>query len=330
MDPSDARRPPADPLDAAAYWFARDSGGLMSAAERSEFDAWRRADPAHERAYREMLDTWALTRAVPDHKLRPLLRPAAPERRFSPGRRRLAWGVGATACAAAAVGLASPGWWPASTLPAQRYATARGERRRVDLEDGSVLTLNTGTQTEVRYTRSERRVTLHPGGEIMLDVSPDASHPFIVNTEIGRVRVTGTRFNVRHDGGQMAVAVESGSVEVIAGPWWNGQRVKLPAGYGVRMAGGGETVRIQPVDVATLTAWRQGKTVFNDTPLAEVVREINRYRAQPIQVAPALARVRISGVFDVDDTGAFLKALPALVPLRVQPRADGGADLLAR
>ena len=238
--------------------------------------------------------------------------------------------MGATACAAAAVGLASPGWWPASTLPAQRYATARGERRRVDLEDGSVLTLNTGTQTEVRYTRSERRVTLHPGGEIMLDVSPDASHPFIVDTEIGRVRVTGTRFNVRHDGGQMAVAVESGSVEVIAGPWWNGQRVKLPAGYGVRMAGGGETVRIQPVDVATLTAWRQGKTVFNDTPLAEVVREINRYRAQPIQVAPALARVRISGVFDVDDTGAFLKALPALVPLRVQPRADGGADLLAR
>ena len=73
MDPSDARRPPADPLDAAACWFARDSG-LMSAAERSEFDAWRRADPAHERAYREMLDTWALTRAVPDHKLRPLLR----------------------------------------------------------------------------------------------------------------------------------------------------------------------------------------------------------------------------------------------------------------
>ena len=59
----------------------------------------------------------------------------------------------------------------------------------------------------------------------MLEVSPDASHPFIVDTEIGRVRVTGTRFNVRHDGGQMAVAVESGSVEVIAGPWWNGQRV---------------------------------------------------------------------------------------------------------
>ena len=180
------------------------------------------------------------------------------------------------------MGLASPGWWPASTLPAQ-LATARGERRRVDLEDGSVLTLNTGTQAD---TRSERRVTLLPGGEIMLEVSPDASHPFIVDTEIGRVRVTGTRFNVRHDGGQMAVAVESGSVEVIAGPWWNGQRVKLPAGYGVRMAGGGETVRIQPVDVATLTAWRQGKAVFNDTPLAEVAGKSTATAHKPSRSRP--------------------------------------------
>ena len=129
--------------------------------------------------------------------------------------------------------------------------------------------MNTGTQAEVRYTRSERRVTLLPGGEIMLEVSPDASHPFIVDTEIGRVRVTGTRFNVRHDGGQMAVAVESGSVEVIAGPWWNGQRVKLPAGYGAhgrRRRDGAHPAGGR----AALTAWRQGKAVFNDTPLAEV------------------------------------------------------------
>ena len=163
----------------------------------------------------------------------------------------------------------------------------------------------------------------------MLDVSPDASHPFIVDTEIGRVRVTGTRFNVRHDGGQMAVAVESGSVEVIAGPWWNGQRVKLPAGYGVRMAGGGETVRIQPVDVATLTAWRQGKTVFNDTPLAEVVREVNRYRAQPSRSRPRCPRAHLRRVrrgrhrrLPQGPAGPGAAEGPA--------RADGGADLLAR
>ncbi|WZB72506.1 FecR/PupR family sigma factor regulator [Achromobacter xylosoxidans] len=115
MDPSDARRPSTDPLDAAAYWFARDSGGLMSAAERSEFDAWRRADPAHERAYREMLDTWALTRAVPDHKLRPLL-----------GRRRLS-----AVSRRAAAGW--PGAWARQPAPPPPWAWPRpagGPRRR--------------------------------------------------------------------------------------------------------------------------------------------------------------------------------------------------------
>ena len=324
MDTSDARRPPADPLDAAAYWFARDSGGLMSAAERIEFDAWRRADPAHERAYREMLDTWARG-------------PCPTTRCARCARRRLSaaspaaagWlGLGASACAAAAVGLASPGWWPASTLPAQR-ATARGERRRVDLEDGSVLTLNTGTQAEVRHAF---RAAGHPAPRRRDHAGSIARRvPSLHRRHRDRrVRVTGTRFNVRHDGGQMAVAVESGSVEVIAGPWWNGQRVKLPAGYGVRMAGGGETVRIQPVDVATLTAWRQGKAVFNDTPLAEVAREINRYRAQPSRSRPRWPACASPASSTWTTPAPSSSPLPALVPLRVQPRADGGADLLAR
>lgn len=37
-------KPPRDPLDAAAYWFARDHGGLMTADERRQFEAWRRAE----------------------------------------------------------------------------------------------------------------------------------------------------------------------------------------------------------------------------------------------------------------------------------------------
>lgn len=74
---------PRDPLDAAAYWFARDRGGLMTAGERRQFEAWRQADAAHERAYQEMLQVWGLTQAVPDRDLRALL-----SRRRAPPRHR--------------------------------------------------------------------------------------------------------------------------------------------------------------------------------------------------------------------------------------------------
>ena len=320
---------PRDPLDAAAYWFARDHGGLMTAGERRQFEAWRQADAAHERAYQEMLQVWGLAQAVPDRDLRPLLsrRPAPPA--VSPQRRRLTWGLAATACAAAGAGLAWPLWGPSPTLFEQAYATARGERRRVALQDDSILTLNTATQADVRYTRDERHVALR-AGEILFEVSPDKARPFIVDTDLGRVRVTGTRFNVRYDRQRLAVAVESGSVEVATGAWWRRERVLLAAGQGVSLAHAGDALQAEAVDVASLTAWRQGKAVFDNVPLAQVVDEINRYREQPIRVAAALRGIRIAGVFDVDDTRGFLVALPALIPVRVVARADGGSDVVAR
>lgn len=320
---------PRDPLDAAAYWFARDHGGLMTAGERRQFEAWRQADAAHERAYQEMLQVWGLAQAVPDRDLRPLLsrRPAPPA--VSPQRRRLTWGLAATACAAAGAGLAWPLWGPSPTLFEQAYATARGERRRVALQDDSILTLNTATQADVRYTRDERHVALR-AGEILFEVSPDKARPFIVDTDLGRVRVTGTRFNVRYDRQRLAVAVESGSVEVATGAWWRRERVLLAAGQGVSLAHAGDALQAEAVDVASLTAWRQGKAVFDNVPLAQVVDEINRYREQPIRVAAALRGIRIAGVFDVDDTRGFLAALPALIPVRVVARADGGSDVVAR
>lgn len=320
---------PRDPLDAAAYWFARDRGGLMTAGERRQFEAWRQADAAHERAYQEMLQVWGLTQAVPDRDLRALLSRRRAPPPPSPQRRRLTWGLAATACAAAGAGLAWPLWGPAPTLFEQAYATARGERRRVALQDDSVLTLNTATQADVRYTRDARHVALH-AGEILFEVSPDKARPFVVDTDLGRVRVTGTRFNVRYDRQRLAVAVESGSVEVATGAWWRRERVLLAAGQGVSLTHAGDALRAEAVDVATLTAWRQGKAVFDNVPLAQVVDEINRYREQPIRVASALRGIRIAGVFDIDDTRGFLAALPALIPVRVTPRADGGSDIIAR
>src|SRR3546814_8368768 len=44
---------------AAAHWLARLTSGETSAAERSEFDRWRRADPAHEAALAALRDLWS-------------------------------------------------------------------------------------------------------------------------------------------------------------------------------------------------------------------------------------------------------------------------------
>ena len=77
--------------------------------------------------------------------------------------------------------------------------------------------------------------------------------------------------------------------------------------------------------------WRDGRLVFNGASLAEVAREVSRYRAQPLRVgSPEVAKMRLTSVFRVDDTNALLMALPHLLPVKVRTLADGSSEIILR
>ena len=310
---------------AAADWFARVRSGGMTPAQQAEFEAWREADPTHAAAYAEMEAVWQATAQFDAERLRRVL----PSRRpLNIARRRLAFGLGLSAAAIAGV---TWNLWPSDPILQEQVITTRaGERRQVLLADGTMLEINTATRARVRFYADRRMVDMD-SGEIMFSVTPDAQRPFLIDAGQTHVRVTGTRFNVRRDGDATSVAVESGSVAVTTGSWWRRQAVNLTAGQGVRKPAGQTLSDIESVDVQALTAWRQGKIVVANAPLAEVTSEMNRYLAQPILLADArLGRLRIAGVFSVDDPSAFLNALPSMVPVEVLRGSDGGIVIRAR
>ena len=62
---------------------------------------------------------------------------------------------------------------------------------------------------------------------------------------------------------------------------------------------------------------------------ADIVQEVNRYSQSKVTLdAPGLADVRVTGVFDSGDVGAFVSAVCALHPLKAEPGADGGVRLV--
>jgi len=68
--------------------------------------------------------------------------------------------------------------------------------------------------------------------------------------------------------------------------------------------------------------------VFNDTPLAQAVAEINRYAAEPITVGDReLGELRINGRFRTNEPGAFLNAVVAYFPVEAH-RTPGGETVL--
>ncbi|OAI15671.1 MULTISPECIES: FecR family protein [Methylomonas] len=300
--------PQGSPDEQAEYWLAlRDSpfydgeqerrwqAWLAASADNRE--AWRRAEAFFGRIERidpaQIVDIQAALRGATGARLEVADRPA---------RRGHSWLVPMAACLllAACLGWAMAAGWLAD------FRTGTGEQRRIQLSDGSTVILNTGSSLSVDFSETQRVIRLH-GGEAYFKVAADAGRPFEVVSSGGRVRALGTAFDVKHWRDDLAVTVYEHSVRVA---FADGETVEsLPEGQRVESVGG-KAGRPESVNLKQVGAWRERRLVFKEQALQAVVDDLNRYRSGRIVIAdPDLARHRVTGVFDANDTEAALAVI---------------------
>ena len=220
---------------------------------------------------------------------------------------------------------------PTDLVP-ESYATELGEQRSILLSDGSVVVLNTASRIDVRFTGSDRRISLH-AGEAVFEVAPDPGRPLRVIAGPAEVVAIGTRFNVYRQDEQTIVTVMEGRVAVssAARP---ARPEQLSSGISETMEviqGNQVTVRLRSpvdaprvVDVTVATAWRDRRLIFDGSTLASAVREINRYNHKKLGLADAeLDAQRISGVFAANKPEAMVTFLKVIGNLRCE-EIDGG------
>ncbi|WDY57149.1 FecR family protein [Pseudomonas sp. PSKL.D1] len=308
----------------AAEWFARVQDAPRDAGLQLQLHAWLDADPLHREEYDQLGRLWAAADLIPAQRLEALCQPE-PVRQLP--RRRVLRQALAASVAMLALGLGWAGWKYQQLNHQLTLQTAFGERRQVVLPDGTQLDLNAGTQLQVDFTPGRRHIQLSTG-EAMFSVAHDSGRPFVVDTAQGSVTVTGTRFDVRLDPSLTRVAVEQGSVRVQGK---GDSLAQLAAGQGSQIDAQGKVATPYAVNAAALTAWRQGKLVFENATLAEVVAEASRYRSQPLRVAPGkVAQLRLSSTFNTDDTDALLRALPSILPVAIKAHEDGSREIIAK
>lgn len=323
----------ANPRDAAAFWFARQQSGEMSDRELQGFEAWRTSDSAHEQEYQALQQVWMMARHIPEDRLRMLAEGG--NARFSHQThvaKSSRWrSIGATfaflfACVA---GLAGYQWQQAQPTFNASIDTPQDKRQKVALPDGSSVDVNIRTHMRINYYR-DRRTAILDAGEASFNIVPDTAQPFLVDVGSGQIRVTGTQFNVRRDSDEVFITVVSGTVEVssVAAPSMSPAR--LTAGMGIRIDAQGHADEPHGVNIAAVTAWREGKLVFENQPLAEVVREVTRYRVHPVRIANTstdLGQLRLSSTFSISDTEALLVALPRILPVKIRLEPDGSVEI---
>lgn len=218
----------------------------------------------------------------------------------------------------------------------QRYVTRVGEQKTIELDDGSVVTLNTGTELQVMMGEHKRQLHLKRG-EAYFAVTKDASRPFTIDLGERSVTVLGTEFNIRKTPEKLTIGVLDGEISLhkndvavvptalLISAAGNAnqkeplQQVRIKAGWAAEVnLEDNAVIGYVPENIDRLQSWRSGQLRFDEEPLSAVIRELNRYVGKKILIEDAaIMDMKIYAAVRIDRIDLALASLEKTLPIKV-------------
>jgi ferric-dicitrate binding protein FerR (iron transport regulator) len=177
-----------------------------------------------------------------------------------------------------------------------------GKRIEITLADGTRIWLNSGSQLSypVSFTSNSREVYL--SGEAFFDVESDPSKPFQVITDDMKIEATGTRFNVTSYANDPTTQTVLLSGKVSAGKNKRFARtVDIEPGERIAYNKQEDNLMKDRVDVELYASWIDGYLIFDNEPVDEVFRKLERYYNKNILTEKLSGRPTFTGKLDLAD-----------------------------
>ncbi|MDX9881546.1 MAG: DUF4974 domain-containing protein [Prolixibacteraceae bacterium] len=163
-----------------------------------------------------------------------------------------------------------------------------GEKSTVTLYDGTKVWLNSGTtfRYPVSFTGKQRNVFID--GEAYFDVAKNMKQPFVVHAGEINVEVLGTRFNVYSysDDDLFYTTLEEGAVNIST--TGSGKKFRLSPGEQFGFSKQTKTTKLYKVDTGLYTSWKENILRFDNAPLSEILKKMERWYDVRIVVADGL------------------------------------------
>lgn len=311
--------------EAAIDWLVLMRSGAATATERRELEEWLARSPDHQRAWLGLAGrvdaAFAPAREVnqrhpgqADALASALVGSAAWSRR----RRRLLQGALAVGGMGVATGLLIDRQIPLGDLLSD-WQTGTGERRDIELADGSRLLLNARSAADSAMTDAHRGLRLWRG-EVIVDAVAGA-RPFVLAGAHGSLWV-----EARQPARILLRQEEERSLAVA----WRNPITLASVGGRNRLLQPGEAAWFGPGGIApapdmatTAAAWQRGQLEVHDRPLGEVVAALRPYRLGFIRISREAARLRVYGSYPLDDTDQALRVIGETLPLVVHRHSGG-------
>lgn len=270
------------PLDMAKRWLAR--------------------GPAHECVWVEALEIHGMANKVLVDRRR-----AARKAAYTVSRRTLVVG-----------GLLTAAGLAAGTIAGSRFVlqaradefTGTGEVRRIELADGSIVTLGPDSAFKHVFTAAYRHIELLQG-MAFFEVAPDAARPFRVMAAGLRATALGTAFDVSHDADCLSVSVEHGMVAIdLPSSLDPTSTPELSEGEWLTYRAGTGAISTGTRDRKQVASWREGLIVVERETVAAVVARISRWtQGEVLITSSALGSSLVSGVYDLGEPALALEAV---------------------
>lgn len=302
----DSAQDAANAMDQALDWLI--VLGSPDEEQTRQFHAWLAADPLNAQAFAKAQAVWD----GPQVALCAQTLAAKPAKVTFLQRLRPHWKPLATA-AVLVLGLFS-----FSNLPMRLQAdhlTVVGERQRLQLEDGSKVLLNTNSAFSSTINDRQRVARLLQG-EAFFEVASGRGQALEIDAGPVRASVRDTAFAVRYLDGVAQVNVQRGDVDLRA--THNDARVRLSAGESIRIGPNGFDHPAK-LDANTDLAWVQGRLVFENCPLNQVLAELRRYYpGWIINTNEQLADIAVTGNYRLDQPLDVVRSLAHITSARLQ------------
>jgi len=210
-----------------------------------------------------------------------------------------------------------------SEMPVQQtFSTPPGVKAKFYLPDSTAVWLNSSSSiTFPSYFSGDLRQVITKG-EVFLDVYKDQEKPFVVSMGKLHVRVLGTRFNVINyeQENRSEIILQSGNVELCSG---NIEQPRTLSGMDPgELAVFNKTdnaVEIKKVNTEKYLSWIDGKLIFKDDPMDEVVRKLNRWFNVEIEIAdPSIHEYVYTATFQDESVDQILELLAMSAPISYQ------------
>lgn len=202
----------------------------------------------------------------------------------------------------------------------QEITSPPGVRSQVVLPDGSNVWLNAESTIRFKIPFEPKTRNVEVDGEAFFVVKKDSTRPFEVHSGKVNVTVLGTKFNYKAfaEDSEVEVVLAEGKVRLTTEGSGKGKEIIMNPGEHAVVDKTTSRTTVSAENIGKYIAWQAGKLVFDDCPLPEMAKKLERWYGIKVNIDdPKIRNYRITTTFENESLHQVLELLALSSPLKI-------------